>query len=98
MTAKIVRAHGGLSTFLRTTTGVVKNGAGHLYWVTMNGGAGNTRIELSNDADGSTAAVYAINCLQNCAFHVVLDPPMEFDTGIYLKTLSNATDVIFGYV
>lgn len=95
---KVGRAEVGLSTALKVAVGAVKASAGKLYWVTMNGGAGNTRVELSDDLDGSTAAVYALQCLQNCVAHVVLDPPMEFATGIWLKTFTNATDTIFGYL
>jgi len=95
---KVARAEAGLSTALKVAVGAVKASAGKLYWVTMNGGAGNTRVELSDDLDGSTAAVYALQCLQNCVAHVVLDPPMEFATGIWLKTFTNATDTILGYL
>jgi len=78
--------------------GQVVPGAHKLYWITMNGGAGNTHVELSDDTDGSTAIVHDMNCLQNCALHVVLSPPMPFTTGIYLKTYTNAGSVCFGYI
>lgn len=93
-----VEAPAAVVTKRLTGTGQVIAGAHKLYWVTMNGGAGNTHIELSDDIDGSTAIVYDMNCLQNCALHANLSLPMPFTTGIYLKTYTNASSVIFGYV
>jgi len=95
---KVGRAEVGLSTLRRTDAGQVKASAGKLYWMTMNPSAANSVIELTDDTDGLGAIVWDMTHGANSAHHMNIDPPMEFANGIYLKTLTNFTSVIFGYL
>ena len=95
---KVARAEVGLSTLLRTAAGQVKASAGKLYWVTLNVDSSGGYIELSNDLDGSTARVYRLQAVANDSKPAILDPPMEFSTGIYLKSVDHIECVIFGYL
>jgi len=81
-----------------TGTGQVAAGAHKLYWIKCNPGAGNSVWELSDDTTGLTATVLD-------EFHTSREghtdnffPPMPFATGIYLKTVTNMTSMVFGYV
>lgn len=94
---KVGRAEIGLSTLRRTIAGQVKASAGKLYWMTMNPTAANSVVELTNDLDGSTAIVWDMTHGVNSSHHMNIDPPMEFSNGIYLKTATNITSVIFGF-
>lgn len=78
--------------------GPVVGGAHKLYWVTMNPSAGLSVFELTDDTTGLTAVVYDHFHTAKEAHHVNLSPPMPFTTGIYLKTLTNMTSIIFGYI
>ena len=82
----------------RTVAGQVKASAGKLYWITMNPSAANSVIELTDDLDGSTAVKWDMTHGVNAAHHMNIDPPLEFSTGIWCKTLNNFTSVIFGYL
>ena len=94
---KVARAEAGLSTLLRTTAGQIKAGAGKLYWLVVTGNGGNGVIELSDDTDGSTTAKIVVRVPQSDCKPVVLDPPMEFGNGIYLKSVANS-EVTAGYM
>ena len=87
-----------VTTKLMAATGAVKGSAGKLYWVTLNVDGSGGYIELSDDTDGSTAVVYRLQAVGNDSKHAVLDPPMEFTTGIYLKGVDHIVNVIFGYI
>jgi len=78
--------------------GQVIAGAHKLYWIKCNPSAGNSVWELSDDTTGLTATVLD-------EFHTAKEghtdnflPPMPFTTGIYLKTFTNMTSLIFGYI
>lgn len=95
---KVGRAEVGLNTPRLVGTGQVKASAGYLYWITMNPSAGLSVMELSDDIDGSTAVVYDHFHTSRQSHHVNLDPPMPFSNGIYLKTITNMTSIMFGYL
>ena len=96
---KVGRAEVGLLTARMTGTGQVgAAGARKLYWMAVNPSAGNSVLELTDNTDGAGTPVFD-------HFHTVreshidtLDPPMEFSNGIYIKTFTATTSVIFGYL
>lgn len=94
---KVGRAEIGLSTLRRVGAGQVKASPGTLYWMKCNPSAGNSIWELSDDLDGSTAIVIDTFHTNKDGHMVTFDPPMEFSTGIYLKTFTNMTSITFGY-
>lgn len=87
-----------VTTKRMTATGQVVAGAHKLFWVSMNPSAANSAAVLTDDTDGSTATVFDMFLTTRDHMHMVLSPPMPFSTGIYLKTLTNMTSMIFGYV
>lgn len=95
---KVGRAEIGLSDLRRVGAGQVKAAPGKLYWMTMNPTAANSVIELTDDLNGLGAVKWDMTHGVNSAHHMNFDPPLEFATGIYLKTLTNFTSVIFGYL
>lgn len=96
---KVGRAEVGLLTARLVGVGQVgAAGARKLYWITMNPSAGASVFELADAAAGGGAVVYDHYHAGREAHHVLLDPPMEFSTGIYLEGLANMTSMIFGYL
>jgi len=81
-----------------TAIGQVIAGAHNLCWVSMNPSAANSEIALTDDLDGLGATVFDMFHATRDHMHMVLTPPMPFTTGIYVKTLTNFTSLIFGYV
>lgn len=79
-------------------TGQVIAGVHKLFWVSMNPSAANSILVLTDDTDGSTATVFDMYHATRDHMHMVLNPPMPFTTGIYIKTFTSFTSVMFGYV
>lgn len=95
---KVGRAEVGLQTPRLVGTGQIKASAGKLYWLEVNPGAGNSLLELTDDLDGAGAVVYDCFHTSRESHMHSFDPPMEFTTGIYLKTFTSMTSVIAGYL
>jgi len=96
---KVGRAEVGLLDARLTATGQVgATGARKLYWMSINPGAGNSVIELTDAIAGGGAVVYDHFHTSRESHVDTLDPPMEFSNGIYLETFTNMTSVIFGYL
>lgn len=78
--------------------GQVVAGAHKLYWLACNPSAGNSVFELSDDTTGLTATVLDCFSTNREGKGFAFNPPMNFATGIYLKTFTNMTSIIFGYI
>jgi len=91
-------APAAVKTERKIATGQVVTGAHKLYWLKCNPSAGNSVWELTDDTDGSTAVV--LDCFHTSREgHVSsYSPPMQFNNGIYLKTFTNMTSMVFAYV
>jgi len=87
-----------VTTKRMTAVGQVVAGAHKLFWVSMNPSAANSVLVLTDDTDGLTATVFDAFHATRDHMHMVLSPPMPFTTGIWIKTLTSFTSVIFGYV
>lgn len=87
-----------VNTIRLVAVGQVAAGAHKLYWVTICPFAANWGIEVSDDTTGLTATVWDAWDDLKSSFHVVLSPPMNFTTGIYLKAMGNPVAVTFGYI
>lgn len=81
-----------------TATGQVVAWSVKLYWASMNPSAANAAAELTDDLTGLAAVVFDMFHASRDHMHMVLSPPMLFADGLWLKTLTNMTSVIFGYV
>lgn len=95
---KVGRAEVGLQTPRLVGVGQVKASPGKLYWLLLNPSAGNSTVEFTNDLDGLGAVVLDHFDTAREGHPINFDPPMEFTTGIYLKTFTNMTSVIVGYL
>ena len=73
-------------------------GAHKLFWVSMNPSAANSILEITDDTDGSTAVVFDMYHATRDHMHMLLGPPMPFSNGIWVKTFTSFTSVMFGYV
>lgn len=81
-----------------TNTGQVVAGVHRLYWVSMNPSAANAVIALTDNTDGAGDPVFDMYHATRDHMHMVLSPPMLFDKGIYVKTFTSMTSMVFGYV
>lgn len=81
-----------------TGTGQVIAGAHKLYWIACNPSAGSSVFELSDDTTGLTATVLDCFSTNREGKGFNLSPPMPFVNGIYLKTFTAMTSIVFGYV
>ncbi len=87
-----------VTTARLVAVGQVVAGAHKLYWISMNPSAGASVFELTDDITGLTAVVLDHYHAGRESHVFNAQPPMPFTTGIYLKTLTNMTSIIFGYV
>uniref|UniRef100_A0A6H1ZP27 Uncharacterized protein n=1 Tax=viral metagenome TaxID=1070528 RepID=A0A6H1ZP27_9ZZZZ len=81
-----------------TAAGQVVAGAHNLYWLSINPSAAAAAVDITDDLTGLGAIVFDMYRATRDHMHIVLEPPMPFSTGIYLKTFTNLTSVMFGYV
>lgn len=79
-------------------TGQVIAGAHKLYWISCNPSAGLSVWELTDDTTGLTALVLDHYHTARESHNTNLVPPKQFATGIYLKTFTNMTSMVFGYI
>ena len=95
---KVGRAEVGLQDLRRIGAGQVKASPGKLYWLKCNPAVAASVWELSDDLDGSTAVKIDGYHATRESHMSTFDPPLEFTTGIYLKTFTNMTSMVFGYL
>ena len=88
---------GMLSSGVKTADVAVKAGPGKVYWITLYATAAAV-VGLADSLTNSTTYVWKITLPNTTPFHVILDPPVEFATGIWLDVASGTVDVIVGYV
>jgi len=80
-----------------TAVGQVAAVPAKLHWMTMSPTAAASLIELIDSLTAAGAVAWDMTHGVNSAHHMNIMPPMPFATGIYLKTLTNMTSIIFGY-
>lgn len=95
---KVGRAEIDSTTVRHTAAGAVVAGAHNLYWVACSPDSPSAEWELSDDLDGSTAAVYDHFDSDKHSEHLIFDPPMKFSTGIYIKKFDHMHSLVFCYV
>jgi len=94
---KTGRAEIDSTTIRKTAAGAVVAGAHNLYWVACSPDSPSAEWELSDDTDGSTAAVYDHFDSDKHSEHLNFDPPMKFATGIYIKKFDHMHSLVFCY-
>lgn len=81
-----------------TATGLVIAGEHKLFWISMNPSAANSVLEITDaTAPAGVMKLDAYHATRD-HMHMMLMPPMQFDQGIYVETLTSYTSVIFGYI
>ena len=85
------------SSGLKTADVAIKSGPGKVYWVTLSDTVA-TVIQLNDSTDDSGTDLWQITIPNNGYVHTIFDPPLEFQTGIYLDVPTGAGDVIVGYI
>lgn len=94
----VVRGKGGVkSSGLVTADTAIKNTPGLVYWLTISDTAA-TVIQLNDSIDDSGADLWQLTIPADGYGHIIFDPPLEFETGIYLDVPTGAGDIIVGYV
>jgi len=95
---KVGRAEIDSTTVRYAAIGAVISGARKLFWVACSPDAPGAEWELSDDLDGSTAAVYDHFDNDKHSEHLIFDPPMKFSTGIYIKKFDHMHSLTFCYI
>lgn len=91
------RSESGLKLNRLTGAASVKGSPGKLYWITVRGSADGWVVALS-DGTASGTVIWDVGDNTKRGSHINLDPPIPFETGIYLETLTNCTAATFGYI
>ena len=89
---------GLLSSGLKTADVAIKSTPGKVYWVTMSDTEAGDQIQLNNSTDDSGTDLWQLKLPATTHAHIIFDPPLEFDTGIFLDVPAGTPDVIVGYV
>ena len=94
---RTVRATLPITVTRITADGAVTASATTLYWLHSNPSGGNWVLDITDDDDGDSAIVFDdFGVARESQFHN-FDPPIPFANGIYIKTLTNITSILFGY-
>ena len=93
------RGEAGLSNSgLLSADKAVKEASGAVYWLTVSDMA-DLAIELNDSKDNSKATdEWGIDLPAGGYAHFIFDPPIEFDTGIYLDVSTATCKVTIGYI
>lgn len=95
--SKWIKSPADCLTVRLTAAGQAYLGLCRLHWVIANPSALLGAIEITDDADGLSAIKVDLFSTARDSNIVNLTPAMKFVTGIYLKTFTNMTSVVFGY-
>ena len=87
-----------VTTVRLTAVGSVKGAPGKLYWIDCNPSGGDSEWALSDDLVGLGVTVLDEFHVGRESHMVTLNPPMQFVTGIYLKSENRMTAMTFGYI
>ena len=76
---------------------LIKSGGGYVYWLTVSDSA-DLAIELNDSLDNSGVDRWAFDLPASGYAHFIFDPPIKFDTGIYLNVSTITCKVTIGYI
>lgn len=94
---KWIRTPGDCATVRLTATGQAYLGACRLHWIIANPSGANAALEITDDNSGMTVVKIDAFLTSKETRMLTMAPGMLFATGIYLKTSTNLTSVVFGY-
>ncbi len=94
----VLRGKVGLSASgLKTANGQIKASAGAVYWLSVSDTAAAV-IQLNDSLDDGGTDLWGTTIPADGYAHFIFDPPLEFDTGIYLDVPTGSPDVYVGYI
>jgi len=73
-------------------------GAHKLYWVACSPSGANAEWQLTDDIAPGGGIVYDHWDTDRHSEQLIFNPPMQFDTGIWVETFTNMTSLTFGYI
>lgn len=90
----------GLATKRLTGAGAFVSGYCKLYWITVRPSSADWDVSLDDSTDGNSDVKWDVGSggSNSAPFHAIFDPPIEFDTGCYLKGSSHIASCTIGYV
>ena len=94
---KWIKSPADCTTARLTAAGQAYLGACRLHWIIANPSGANAALDITDDATGLTAVKVDAFLTAKETRMLSLQPAMRFATGIYLKTCTNLTSIVFGY-
>lgn len=81
---------------VKSADALIYTGAAAVYWITVSDVA-NLAIELNDSTDNSGTDQWAVDIPAGACQHFIFDPPIDFETGIYLDVSTVTCKVTIGY-
>jgi hypothetical protein len=94
---KWIKSPADCTTVRLTAAGQAYLGPCRLHWIIANPSGANAVLDITDDADGLGAIKLDAFLTAKETRMLALAPGMRFAVGIYLKTFTNLTSVVFGY-
>ena len=88
---------GMLVSGVKQADALIKTGAGKVYWVSLSDTAA-LAIELNDSLTNGGTDKWALDLPAGGYAIFIFDPPIEFDTGIYLDVSTLTCKVVVGYL
>lgn len=85
-----------LSSGLKTSDTAIKSSPGEVHWLSVSDTAAAV-VQLNDSLSDGGTDLWGITIPADGYAHFIFDPPLEFETGIYLDVPTGAPDVFIGY-
>ncbi len=85
------------SSGVKTADVLIKTGHGLVWWLTVSDTSAGV-IGLADSLTNSATYVWQITIPADGYAHFIFDPPLEFETGIWLDIPTGTPDTIVGYI
>lgn len=95
---KVGRAEIPSTTVRKTAAGAVVAGARKLYWIACSPGSPSAEWELTDAIAGGGTVVYDHFDSDKHSEHLIFDPPMKFNTGIWIEKFDHMHSLVFCYI
>lgn len=81
---------------VKTSDVAIKATPGKVYWITISDTLASV-VQLNNSTADAGTDLWQMTMPADGYIHCVFDPPIDFDTGIFLDVPTGSPDVIVGY-
>ena len=89
--------HGVKNSGVKQGDASIATGPGEVYWLSVSDTAA-LAIELNDSTANGGTDKWAVDLPAGGYAHFIFDPPIEFDTGIYLDVSTTSCKVTIGYI